>query len=250
MPACSANSRNIDFISRLTPRWMAMADGISTASAALMRRACRHRARCAVESNTISIKCAALQMERGFALKPASGSQGNGIVLISGLQNDRFRLVDGQVWNYARLREHVREITRGLHSSGDEPDRALFEELIRPDPFSRAIAPEGIADIRVLLVRGKPVAAMLRVPTRMSAGKANLHQGAAGFAVDITNGRLGGGVHEGRLVSAHPDSGEVLVGREIPHCRAFWKSLVPRNAPCRSVTSASTYAWTSGAGPS
>jgi hypothetical protein len=44
-----------------------------------------------------------------------------------------------------------------------------------------------------------------------------LHQGAAGFAVDLESGRLGTGIHEGRVIDAHPDSGEKLAGRELPH---------------------------------
>lgn len=58
---------------------------------------------------------------------------------------------------------------------------------------------------------------MLRVPTRQSGGKANLHQGAAGFAIDLASGRIGSGIHEGRVISEHPDTGETLAGREIPH---------------------------------
>ncbi|MGH9576376.1 MAG: sugar-transfer associated ATP-grasp domain-containing protein, partial [Terriglobales bacterium] len=159
---------------------------------------------------------AALDVPGGFALKPASGTQGEGIVLFTGSEQGRYRLLNGEIWSYEQLRAHVRDITRGLHSASDDRDRALFEELIHPDEFSRSIVPAGIPDIRVLIVRGKAIAAMLRVPTIKSGGRANLHQGAAGFAVDMASGRIGSGTHEGKVIDAHPDSGERLAGRELP----------------------------------
>lgn len=213
------NARNIDFIARLNAaQWMAVADdklvtkrhlddaGVPTPRTVL-----------AVESeHELDQRRHLLESPGGFALKPASGSQGNGIVLVTRVEDGRFHLMSGETWDYARLREHVREIARGLYSSGDDPDRALFEELIQPDAFSRQVAPEGIPDIRVLVVRGNPVAAMLRVPTRQSGGKANLHQGAAGFAVDLSSGRISSGIHSGSVIGIHPDTGETLSGLEIP----------------------------------
>lgn len=214
------NARNIHFIGRLNAvYWMTVANDKLATKRHLDDAGVRTpRTRLSVESeHELDHRRDALDSPLGFALKPASGSQGNGIVLVAGVEDGRFRLVSGESWEYERLRRHVRDITRGLFGTGDEPDRALFEELIRPDQFSRGVAPTGIADVRVLVVRGTPVAAMLRVPTRESGGKANLHQGAAGFAVDLDNGRIGSGVHQGEVISTHPDSGEMLAGREIPH---------------------------------
>lgn len=214
------NSRNIHFIARLNAvHWMTVAnDKLVTKRHLDDTGVPTPRTLLSVESeHELDYRRAALVAAGGFALKPASGSQGQGIVLFASADADSFRLLSGGTWTYEQLRAHVRDITRGLHSSADDPDRALFEELIRPDAFSRSIAPEGIPDIRVLVVRGKPVAAMLRVPTRRSGGRANLHQGAAGFSVDLATGRLGSGIHEGRVVDAHPDSGETLAGREVPH---------------------------------
>lgn len=214
------NARNIDFIARLNvAHWMAVADDkLATKRHLDDAGVPTPRTLLSVESEyELDHRRQALEVPDGFALKPASGSQGKGIVLVASVQNDLFHLISGEVWTYERLRTQVHDITRGLYSSGDDPDRALFEELIRPDEFSRNLAPNGIPDIRVLLVRGQPVAAMLRVPTRQSGGKANLHQGAAGFAVDLTSGRLGHGIHEGRTIGVHPDTGQTLVDRLIPH---------------------------------
>ncbi len=214
------NSRNIHFIARLNAvHWMTVAnDKLATKRHLDESGVPTPRTLLSVETeHELDHRRGALNDSAGFALKPASGSQGQGIVLFSGNDSDVFHLLNGETWTYEQLRAHVRDITRGLHSSADDPDRAIFEELIRPDAFSKSIAPDGIPDIRVLVVRGKPVAAMLRVPTRQSGGRANLHQGAAGFAVDLASGRIGTGIHEGKVIDTHPDSGEKLTGRELPH---------------------------------
>jgi alpha-L-glutamate ligase-like protein len=214
------NSRNIHFIARLNAvHWMTVAnDKLATKRHLDDNGVPTPRTLLTVESeHELDHRRTALQAAGGFALKPASGSQGQGIVLFAGADADQFRLLNGGTWTYQQLRAHVRDITRGLHSGADEPDRALFEELIRPDAFFRSIAPEGMPDIRVLVVRGKPVAAMLRVPTRQSGGRANLHQGAAGFSIDLAGGVLGSGIHEGRVVETHPDSGMRLAGLPVPH---------------------------------
>jgi alpha-L-glutamate ligase-like protein len=219
------NSRNIHFISRLNAvHWMTVAnDKLATKRHLDEGGVPTPRTLLSVETeHELDYRRGALNATQGFALKPASSSGGQGIVLFSGSDADHFHLLNGEAWSYEQLRAHVRDITRGLHSSADDPDRAIFEELIRADAFSRSIAPDGIPDIRVLVVGGKPVAAMLRVPTRQSGGRANLHQGAAGFSVDLASGRLGTGIHEGQVIDRHPDSGELLAGREVPH----WQEVV------------------------
>ncbi|HBZ98517.1 MAG TPA: alpha-L-glutamate ligase-like protein, partial [Pseudomonas sp.] len=40
-----------------------------------------------------------------------------------------------------------------------------------------------VPDIRIIVLMGYPIMAMLRLPTRQSGGKANLHQGAIGVGV-------------------------------------------------------------------
>ncbi|PJF33183.1 MAG: hypothetical protein CUN57_02825, partial [Phototrophicales bacterium] len=51
--------------------------------------------------------------------------------------------------------------------------------------------------------------------TRRSNGKANLHQGAVGVAVNITSGETFHAAQKGRYVETHPDTGENLIGFKI-----------------------------------
>jgi hypothetical protein len=54
--------------------------------------------------------------------------------------------------------------------------------------------------------------AMVRLPTIQSEGRANLHQGAAAAAVHLVTGRTFGGVCNSRMISRHPDTGELIGG--------------------------------------
>jgi len=58
--------------------------------------------------------------------------------------------------------------------------------------------------------------AMVRLPTRQSRGRANLHQGAVAAAIHLVTGETFGGVHMGRAITAHPDTGALLAGRRMP----------------------------------
>ncbi len=67
-----------------------------------------------------------------------------------------------------------------MYSLGGQPDEAIIEYRIAPDKIFESITYLGVPDIRIIVFFGIPVMAMVRLPTRMSDGKANLHQGAIG----------------------------------------------------------------------
>ena len=58
--------------------------------------------------------------------------------------------------------------------------------------------------------------AMVRLPTRASDGKANLHQGAVGAGVDMSLGETLTGVLDNDVVDEHPDTGVLVSGLRIP----------------------------------
>ncbi len=57
------------------------------------------------------------------------------------------------------------------------------------------------------LYRNEPAMAMLRLPTRQSNGRANLHQGGIGTGVDLESGITDHAVQHNRFVEKHPDTG-------------------------------------------
>jgi len=151
-----------------------------------------------------------------FVIKPARGSQGDGILVVTGRSGAHYRLADGSLMDQAALEFHVANILSGVFSLGGQIDRAMIEYRVNFDPVFEQIAFRGVPDVRIIVFLGVPVMAMVRLPTRASRGKANLHQGAIGSGVDISSGRTLTAVSGDRVVSTHPDTGHRVQGVQIP----------------------------------
>lgn len=153
-----------------------------------------------------------------FALKPARGAMGNGIVVIKGRSEaGHFVRAGGSEIAVGDIRYHAATILSGLYSLGGQTDVAMVEEMLTVHPTLRAISVDGVPDVRVIVFRGVPVMSMIRLPTKESRGRANLHQGAIGAGIDLASGKTVHAVLKNQPRSHHPDSGESVVGREIPH---------------------------------
>lgn len=163
-----------------------------------------------------------------FVIKPAHGAGGEGILIITGRHDKRYRKTNGAVADIEELRHHVANILGGMYSLGGIPDSALIEYRVKFDPVFEPISFQGVPDIRILVFMGIPVLAMIRLPTRMSHGKANLHQGAVGVGIDMTTGCTLGGVWRDAPVDHHPDTGGTLSDRTIP----FWEDILSMAAQC------------------
>lgn len=151
-----------------------------------------------------------------FVVKPAQGSGGEGIVVVTGRSGTHFRLADGALMSPDELAFHVSNILSGVYSLGGQPDKAILEYRVRFDPVFEKIAYRGVPDIRIIVFLGVPVMAMVRLPTRLSGGKANLHQGAIGAGIDIATGRTLTAVWHNSVVAEHPDTLNPVSAVEIP----------------------------------
>lgn len=157
-----------------------------------------------------------------FVLKPAAGSAGRGIIVVARRKGPDFETPSGRIVSVADLQYHLSTILSGLYSLGGQVDKAIVEQRIIMHPTMERIAVGGTPDVRVILYRNVPVMAMVRLPTIQSEGRANLHQGAAAAAVHLVTGRTFGGVCNSRMISRHPDTGELIGGLEIPG----WRELL------------------------
>lgn len=166
-----------------------------------------------------------------FVLKPAQGSGGNGILVICERRKDVFIKGNGQTLNLSQLEHHVSNILSGMYSLGGSADCAMIEYRVQFDPLFESVSHGGVPDIRTLVFKGVPVAAMVRLPTRQSDGKANLHQGAIGAGIDMGSGCTMRSVHHNKMIDAHPDTGERVEGIQIP----AWADLLETAARCRDL---------------
>jgi alpha-L-glutamate ligase-like protein len=125
---------------------------------------------------------------REFVIKPANGSGGSGILVITDRKADYFLDSDSKLVMKEDLAHHLTNVIGGLYSLGGQPDVAMTESLVHFDPLFAQLTYHGVPDIRVIVFKGYPVMAMTRLPTRLSHGKANLHQGAIGAGIDLATG--------------------------------------------------------------
>jgi alpha-L-glutamate ligase-like protein len=163
-----------------------------------------------------------------FVVKPAHGSGGEGILVIAGRVNDRYRKASGTLTTEADLGHHISNILSGMYSLGGLPDCALIEYRVTFDPIFSGVSYLGVPDIRTVVFRGVPAMAMVRLPTRASDGKANLHQGAVGVGIDLATGRTVKGVWHEHMVDYHPDTGSDIEGLQIPQ----WDEILALTARC------------------
>ncbi len=157
-----------------------------------------------------------------FVIKPSSGAGGRGIVVIKGRVEGNWVKSSGKTITLAEIRKHCSEVLEGVYSLDGNPTPVFFESLIKSHPALAKVSFEGVPDVRIISYRGVPVMAMVRLPTRESSGKANLHQGALGAGINISGGQTIHAIRKDKPVHTHPDTGSTLIGVKIP----FWEEIL------------------------
>ncbi len=167
-----------------------------------------------------------------FALKPSRGLGGDGIIVIKKRFASKVNDKNGKekmfkertTWITTQkekisandLKLHVLDILEGAFSMGSEPDVAFVQEYVGRHKVFRKFAYRGTPDIRIIVFKKVPVIAMLRLPTKESKGRANLHQGAVGVGIDIATGITTRAVWHQDYIRRKPGSNRKLHGIKIP----------------------------------
>ncbi|MBN1538620.1 MAG: hypothetical protein JW939_00615 [Candidatus Thermoplasmatota archaeon] len=146
-----------------------------------------------------------------FVVKPTKGHGGSGVLVVQGKAAKRYILTSGKGVEEDHIIRHARRILEGVYTR-DEPDRALVEEKLVISRKLRELQTTGLLDIRVVAFKGFPIMAMTRLPTKVSGGRANIHQGAIGAGISISEGRVISATFLRRNIKRHPSSGRALVG--------------------------------------
>lgn len=232
------NERNADFIMRLNPRrfYPRVDDKALTKELALAAGMAVPDLYGIIEHQGQVRQFADMVGDLGsFVIKPAQGSGGDGILVVTGRserRRDSFRLSSGVLISRGELEHHISNIVGGQYSLSGNRDKALIEYCVHFDPTFAEVSYQGVPDIRVVVYRGYPAMAMVRLPTRASDGKANLHQGALGTGVDMGTGITLGGVLNDEKVDEHPDTGALVAGLKIPQ----WEFILETSAKGFEVT--------------
>ena len=169
-----------------------------------------------------------------FALKPSRGLGGEGIIVI------KKRSKDGESWittgrkkkTVEDLKLHTLDIFEGAYSLQYSSDVAFAQEYVGRHNAFRKFAYRGTPDIRIIIFNKVPVMAMLRLPTKDSGGRANLHQGAIAAGIDIATGITTKAIWYGAQIKYKPGTKRKLHGIKIPQ----WTKILEIAVKCSEVT--------------
>lgn len=172
-----------------------------------------------------------LDKNADFVIKPARGMGGAGILVFKDYKDGKWITTSNEVFGPDEIYQHSAMILSGVFSLDGTTDAVMIEEKIQIDELFTSIAYKGIPDIRVIIFQHKPVMAMLRIPTKKSKGKANLHQGGIGVGINLETGVTFISKDYRGGVEVNPDNGEKVVGVQIPH----WDKIIEMSARVQDI---------------
>ncbi|MDG1330955.1 MAG: sugar-transfer associated ATP-grasp domain-containing protein [Crocinitomicaceae bacterium] len=157
---------------------------------------------------------------RSLAVKPANGSGGGGILILSKSEDGTW-MKGKESFTNEQIHLYLANIIMGVYSLGSN-DRVLIEECIIPHSFFQSIYDDGVPDFRVIVYKHQIALGMLRVPTDASDGKANLHQGGLGIGVDLSTGQMTDAFDGNSYYDVHPDTLKQIKGIQLP----YWDEII------------------------
>ena len=170
-----------------------------------------------------------------FVLKPNQGLGGEGIIIVYG-RKKKFPYpwvkANKKLVEIKDLQEHISNILEGTFSLTNLPDIAFFEERIKLLKLFKPYAYRGIPDIRVIVYNSVPIMAELRLPTKESDGKANLHLGGIGVGIDLGTGITTTAIQKDRLIEYVPGTRMLLKGIQIPD----WEEVLRLSIHAQQIT--------------
>ncbi len=165
------------------------------------------------------------KLPKSFVLKPNGSLGGQGVLIVYGKKKDMpFWIKAGQrIISLSEIQHHVFNILEGTFSFEQKSDIAIFEERIKLHPVLKPYTFKGgIPDIRVIVYEKIPVMAELRLPTRESEGKSNLHLGGIGVGIDMKTGITTTAIQHNHAIDNIPKTRLILSGIQIPR----WKKIL------------------------
>ncbi len=223
------NQRNTDYIMRYNPRHLypLVDDKLQTKSLAISAgiEVPKLYSKIAI-NNEINSLDTLLEQHDQVVIKPSHGSGGNGILVLGGKIGKFYKTAGGDLISLNSIKHYVSNILSGMYSLGGLSDTAFLEYRVQFDPVFNNISFKGVPDIRIIVFKGVPVSAMIRLPTSKSGGKANLHQGVIGVGINLNTGRTTHAVIGNSPIAIHPDTGHVINDLQIPKWQKILKIAI------------------------
>jgi alpha-L-glutamate ligase-like protein len=151
---------------------------------------------------------------------------------VTGRQEQNFVTLGEGAVSSRVLESHLSDMLNGVFSLNHRYDEAFVERRLRAHPSLAKLSYQGLPDLRVIVFRGIPLMAMLRLATRASKGRANLDAGGLGVGVDLVTGITTGAIARRRWLTVHPDTDVRLAGVQLPE----WEELLRIATRCADAT--------------
>lgn len=161
-------------------------------------------------------------LPHSFVIKPNNGFGGEGIIPIVNKRENYWIKTNGEKITKEEIKDHIKDILDGMFSISGIVDTAFFEQLIVSDDTLGKYSYQGLPDLRIVVHNLIPVMAMLRLPTKESGGKANLHQGAVAVGIDIAKGETTFIAHKNKIINELPNELGEIHKLKIP----FWDNIL------------------------
>ncbi|WKZ31422.1 MAG: sugar-transfer associated ATP-grasp domain-containing protein [Candidatus Dojkabacteria bacterium] len=184
-------------------------------------------------------------LPKSYVIKPNRGSQGSGIIVFYGQKKNSLEWIrpSGQTMDPHEISLHMEKILDGRLSMGNRKDIVIIEDRIRTHSELKRYSYKGVPDIRLIVFNRVPIMAMVRLPTRRSDGKANLHAGAICAGIDIASGVTTNAMHlrkqpliedtyEDLEFTLDQNPPLPLRGIKIP----FWEEILQIAVKCQEVS--------------
>lgn len=164
-----------------------------------------------------------------FVLKPNKGFGGQGIIVLYGEKKRKtpdepreWILADGSRMSISDLSKHIMNILEGNFSLKNKQDKAFFEYRLKNITSLKPYLYKGVPSIRIVVYNKIPVMADIKLPTKESQGKANLHAGGVLVGIDMATGRTTNAIQHDKLIELHPDKKIKISGIRIP----YWTKIL------------------------
>ena len=153
-------------------------------------------------------------LPNNVVIKPNNGSLGRGIIPFKQKDGTTFISTSDKRYTIKELKNHIINIVQGKYSESNS-DTAFFEQRIKNSPLLESISYKGLPDMRIVCYNSIPCMAMLRVPTKLSDGRANLAENALGVGINLSNGEPNYYYYKGKITKENPVSQETL--KKVPN---------------------------------
>ncbi|OGJ50279.1 hypothetical protein A2335_04150 [Candidatus Peregrinibacteria bacterium RIFOXYB2_FULL_32_7] len=166
-----------------------------------------------------------------FVIKPNKGYGGSGILVIKNKKDNIFIQINGHPLNLYHIYKHCADIIDGKYAISGLQDKVVIEERLEQHEYFEELSSKGLPDVRINVFNLIPVIAMLRLPTKESEGKANLHLGGIGVGLDMGSGKGNFGVRYNQFIRKLPN-GKRINEIKIPK----WDEILFTAAKIQHVT--------------